>query len=150
MDRVLVHLSPELRAITWVSPEILSKVDLSEDEPGERAYDNLSKALVESTIEYSDIDGVRLGMVNTVFPFKTSLILAPNLREWAGPQLGWPLMAVIPARDFLYLWDSRHSDFAGRVGEVVVHEFRESPYPISPEVFEISDSGIEAIGEFPV
>jgi hypothetical protein len=89
-------------------------------------------------------------MLNTSIPFKSSLILAPNLKEVTGPALGWPLLAVTPDRDFLYLWDSRHTDFAGRVGAVVVREFTESSYPISPEVFEITDDGIKAVGEFPV
>jgi hypothetical protein len=149
VDRVLVHISPNLGGITWVSPEILTKLGVSEVQAGELAFENLSKVLAESSIEYSDIDGVGLGMVNTELPFKTSLIPAPNIRAVASPALGWPLLAVVPDRDFLWLWDSRHTDFAARLGEVVVREFSESPYPISPEVFEISDNGIEAIGEFP-
>lgn len=149
VDRVLVQLSSEIGGITWVSPEILTKLCVSEDQAGQLAFENLSKALGEATIEYSDIDGVRLGSINTDLPFKTALIMAPNLREFAGPALGWPLLAVTPDRDFLYLWDARHSDFAGRVGGVVVSEFNEAPFPISTEVFSISDEGIEAIGEFP-
>jgi len=150
VDRVLVHLSPDIGGITWVSPEILTKLGVSYEVAGQVAYANLSKELSASSIEYSDIDGVRLGRINTKLPFKTALILAPNLREVAGPVLGWPLLAVTPDRDFLYLWDARNSDFTGRVGSVVVREFNEAPYPISTEVFSISDNGIEAIGEFPV
>lgn len=150
VDRVLVHLSSDIRRITWASPGILEKLGVSEAQAGVLAFENLASALAESTVEYSEIDGVRLGMINTSLPCKSSLILAPNLHEVAGAALGWPVLAVAPDRDFLYLWDSRHTDFTGRVGEVVVREFTESSYPISPEVFKISDDGIEAIGEFPV
>ncbi len=149
VDRVLVHNSAETGTITWITPEILAGLGLTMDEASEQAFQNLSKALSEAKVESSDIDGVSLGMIGTKMPFKSALILAPNLREMLEPSLGWPLLAVVPDRDFLYFWDARHTDFARRVGEVVVREFTESPYPISPEVFEISDSGIEAIGEFP-
>ena len=58
-------------------------------------------------------------------------------------------MAVVPDRDFLYLWAARHTEFAGRVGGVVVREFAKASYPISTEIYEISDAGIRAIGTFP-
>jgi hypothetical protein len=150
VDRVLVHLFTEKGQITWVTPEIMKKLAVSLDQAGERAFGNLGRALAGSTVEHSDIDGVQLGFISSSLPFKSSLILAPNLYEVVGKVIGWPLMAVAPNRDFLYLWDARHSDFTSRVGSVVVEEFTGSSYPISPEVFEISDDGIETIGEFPV
>jgi hypothetical protein len=114
-----------------------------------KAFANLARALTESTLESQDIDGVQLGFFTTSPPFKASLILAPNLRDCVGPALGWPLMAVVPERDFLYLWAARHTDFVGRVGGVVVREFAKASYPISTEIYEISDAGIRAIGAFP-
>jgi hypothetical protein len=63
--------------------------------------------------------------------------------------LGWPLMAVAPDRDFLFLWAARHTDFVGRVGSVVVREYSEASYPISTEVWEITETRIKAVGEFP-
>ncbi len=96
-----------------------------------------------------DIDGVQLGFIGTPLPFKASLILAPNLREVVGAVLGWPLMAVVPDRDFLYIWGARHTEFVQRVGGVVVREYSKASYPISTEVYEITDQKIRAIGEFP-
>jgi len=63
--------------------------------------------------------------------------------------LGWPLMAVVPDRDFLFLWAARHTDFVKRVGSVVVREYSKASHPISTEVYEITDQKIRAIGEFP-
>jgi hypothetical protein len=112
------------------------------------AFSNLAAVLARSSIEYKDIDGVRLGFVTTAIPFKSALILAPNLKEVVAPVLGWPLHAVMPDRDFLYLWDARHTTFLNRVGGVVVREFAAAPYPLTTEVFEIGDGGIAAIGAF--
>ena len=112
------------------------------------AANNLATLLAQTRVEHRDIDGVRLGFLASSLPFKAALILAPNLRQVVEPVLGWPLYAVAPARDFLYLWAAERADFAGRVGRVLVDEFTKSPYPISTEVFEISDRGIKAIGAF--
>jgi len=88
---------------------------------------------------------VRLGIIETDLAFKTALI-----REVVSPTLGWPLLAVVPDRDFIYLWPAQHWGFIHRVGEVVVGELTTSPYTLSTEAFEIGDAGIEAIGAFPV
>lgn len=149
VDRVLVHLSDDGRLVTWVTPSMLDTLGLSEADAGEAAFANLRRALSEASVESQDIDGVQLGFIGTSLPFKASLILAPNLRDATEAALGWPLTAVVPDRDFLYLWAARHTDFVGRVGRVVVREYLQASYPISTEVYEITDHAIRAIGEFP-
>jgi hypothetical protein len=149
VDRVLVHLAKDQRLITWVTPEILDSLGLSETDAGATAFANLRRALMQSSIEFQDIDGVRLGYITTSLPFKASLMLAPNLRETVEATLGWPLMAVVPDRDFLYLWAARHTGFINRVGGVVVSEYSRAAYPISTEVYEITDDAVRAVGEFP-
>lgn len=149
VDRVLVHASSDGRLITWVTPDLLDSLTISESDATTKAFANLARALTETTLESKEIDGVRLGFFATSFPLKASLILAPNLAEIVSTVLGWPLMAVVPDRDFLYLWAARHRAFVQRVGGVVVREFARASYPISTEVFEITDQQIRAIGAFP-
>jgi len=149
LDRVLIHQSSDGRLLTWVTPQILEELGFDEDQAATRAFENLARKLAEAQIEFSDIDGTRLGFVNTTLQFKASLILAPNLPEVVGRVLGWPLLAVVPDRDFLYLWDAKDHEFTGRVGGVVVREYSKAAYPLSTEVYEIADEGIRAIGEFP-
>lgn len=149
VDRVLVHLSTDGRLVTWVTRSMLDSLGLSEADAGDRAFTNLGRALSEASIKSQSIDGVQLGFIGTSLPLKASLILAPNLREVVGAVLGWPLMAVVPDRDFLYLWAARHTDFVQRVGHVVVREYSQASYPISTEVYEIADKAIRAIGAFP-
>jgi len=149
VDRVLVHWSAEGNLVTWVTPSMLESLKLSEADAGDFAFRNLGRALSEASVESQDIDGVKLGYINTSLPFKASLILAPNLREVIGAVLGWPIMAVIPDRNFLYFWAAQHTTFIQRVGGVVVREYSRSSYPLSTEVYEITDNAIRAIGEFP-
>jgi hypothetical protein len=148
VDRVLCHWSPGAGLITWTSVQQLADAGLDKRAATELGFSNLRDALREAEVTVSEIDSVRLGMVATPLPFKSSLILAPNAREVLAPSLGWPLLAVAPDRDFLYLWDARHADFSGRVGSVVVREYATAAYPVSTEVWRIDDEGIKAIGAF--
>jgi hypothetical protein len=148
VDRVPVHFDTTRNLISWITPNLLRHWDISFQDLEHEALQNLANALDHATVEHDEIDGMRLGYLGTTLPFKTALILAPNFKDIVAPLLGWPLCAVMPDRDFLYLWDSRHADLVGRVGRVVVNEFSKAPYPISTEVFEVSDSGIKAIGAF--
>jgi len=77
------------------------------------------------------------------------VILAPSFREWVEPHLAWPVCVVVPCRDFIYVF-KEDQDLFGRLGGVVVREFKESGYPLTTEVLRISDEGIEAIGAYPV
>lgn len=148
VDRVLVHLSSDGELVSWVTPDVLRQLELSDSDAAAIAFNNLERALSEATLETSDIGGVVVGFIGTPLPFKAALILAPNLRKVMEADLGWPLLAVTPDRDFLYLWAARHTDFAGNVGEVVVREYLAAPYPISTEIFELTDQGVLAIGAF--
>ncbi len=150
VDRVLVHLSSDGSLITWATPSMLDSLQISEEEASAKAFENLARELAEATVETQDIDGVQLGYLSTTLPFKAALILAPNLREIVEPVLGWPLLAVLPDRDFLYLWDATQQDLVGRLGPVVVREYTNSSYPISTEVYLVSEQEIRAIGAFPV
>jgi hypothetical protein len=80
---------------------------------------------------------------------KASLIFAPAFRRFVEADVGWPVLVVIPCRDFIYLLAEQDQALLGRMGGVVQKEFRESGYPITTEVLRLSDQGIEAIGKFP-
>lgn len=150
VDCVLVHYDADAGRITWVTADMLEALGLSLEQASAAARGNLGVELAAVGVETSDMQGVTLAMLPSYLPFKSSLILAPNLKKVLGEKVGWPLLAVAPVRDFVYLWPAEHLDFAGRVGKVVVREYQTSSYPISTEVFRIDDEGIEAIGAFPV
>jgi uncharacterized protein YtpQ (UPF0354 family) len=148
VDRVPVIVRAPLQTVSFITPTIVDTWQVSRAEVETTASRNLAAALTAAKLEYGDVDGVRLGYLGTELPIKAALILAPNLREVVSPVLGWPLYAVIPDRDFLYLWASRHQSLIDRVGRTVVKEFATAPYPITTEVFEISDDGIRPIGAY--
>ena len=64
---------------------------------------------------------------------------------------GFPFYAVIPVRDFCYIFSEKDFDFfAGIIGKVVVDEYKKSGYPITTEIIKFSDKGVEAVGKYPV
>jgi hypothetical protein len=104
--------------------------------------------LEAARLQVDDIDGVPLAYFDSGLAFKSSLLLAPSLKETVMEKVGWPLMAVVPHRGFLMFWPSANQELAGRVGGVVVEEFRTASYPLSTEVFEVNDTGINAMAPF--
>jgi hypothetical protein len=148
VDVLPVLFNPDVGSITWITPSMLGDWGVSQEEVTSAGQANLNAEARTATLEYKDVDGVRLGYLTSRLPFKASLLLAPDLRITAEPILGWPILAVAPARDFLYLWSAGHPELIGRLGSVVLQEFRSSPYPISTEIYEVGSDGVDAIGEY--
>jgi hypothetical protein len=148
--RVLSYAAPEETHFTWLAPHVLETWGVSREEVTRIAAGNMAELLRRIPIQVEPIDDHTLGFFSTDSPFKASLIFSPNLREVLTPVLGWPILAVIPCRDFAYLFPQTDHELIPRLGQTVVREFKQSAYPISTEVFRINDTTIEAIGEFPV
>ena len=149
LDGVLCHWSEKSNLISWVDSSMLAAANLTQSEAETLADRNLGSQLAQATPHISDVGGgVVLGALGSRLPFKAALMLAPNAREVLEPLLGWPLLAVIPDRNFLYFWAEKHEDFIGRMGPVVIKEFQRAPYPLSTEVFRLSHGAVDAIGAF--
>jgi hypothetical protein len=145
---VLVYISPSQQHIVWLTPDILSRLGMCRERAEAHAMDNLARLLDATPLETTEADGHTLGMLATHSPLKASLIFAPNLRAKVEAKLGWPVLAVIPNRDFCYLIPTAAESLLGRIGQVVVSEYSKRGYPVSTEVFRIDDTGPKAIGAF--
>ena len=146
----LVELSRDAGLITWVTPSDLTRWDITLEELQRIADENLNAELTSAEVQYVEGSGVKFGIIASQLPFKATLAFATTLKARVEDDLGWPLMAIIPARDFLLLWNASDNAVVGQVGTTAVTQFTQSPYPISPELFEISDGGVRAIGAFKV
>ena len=148
LDRVLVHADPVAALIRWITPRALSELGLSADEASERAWSNLGAAARRAPqVTTGPVEGVTLLSFAAGIPSNASLLLAPSLREVVSGVAGWPVLAVAPEHDVVYLWNAAHRELADRLGKMVVRVHASAPYPLSTELFEISDS-IRAIGSY--
>jgi hypothetical protein len=148
--RVLAYVDAEETRITWLTSSVLDEWGQARAAVAQVAAENMAALLRDTTVEIEAIEQLRLGMFATYSPFKASLLFSPNLKEVLGPILGWPVYAVVPCRDFAFVFPETDQGLIPRLGGVVVREYTRSAYPISTEVFRISDAGLEAIGQFPV
>ncbi len=146
---VLVHVSDDETQVMWVSESTAKKWGQTKEALFAVAADNMRRLLTTATVTFTPVEEHKLGMLNTEYSaFKAALVFCPGLRELAEPVLGWPLFVVMPCRDFVFLIPAKDQVILGRVGPVVVREYGESAYPLCTEVFELTDSGLRAIGEF--
>lgn len=147
--RVLALTDLEEQKITWLTSGMLTGWSISQTEVEAAARDNMNRLFDGIRLEVQEIDGLRLGMVPVASVFKASTIFAPDFKAFVTAELDWPVLAVLPCRDFIYVLSETDKALLNRMGAVVQREYRQSAYPITTEVFRISDAGVEAIGAFP-
>lgn len=147
--KVIVYVSENQGRITWISDRIVSDWGVRPDEVFATAEANMRKIARDAKIETQEGNGVMLGMISTEeTPFKASLLLADNLRELVEPKLGFPVYAVAPCRDFVFLVPHTNRDALGRLGAVVTKEFNNSGHSVTMDVLEVTDEGLSVIGTF--
>jgi hypothetical protein len=149
LSKVLVYCDEDEGTVTWLSPSNLRAWGVDRQTVEATACENLGGLLRDRALEVEEIDGTKLGLVPVDSVFKASLIFAPAFKAFVSPELGWPVLVVIPCRDFIYVLAEADADFLPRLGSTVQREFRQSGYPITTEVLRIADEGLEAIGKFP-
>lgn len=148
--KVLVVTDLREGKITWVTPGALREWQVSEKDAIKAAESNLNALLKNKEPELADpIDGMQLGMIPVDSVFKSSVVFASDFKTFVLKKLQWPILAVVPCRDFIYILSENDKELLNRMGVVVQREYRKSGYPITTEVLRISDEGIEAIGKFP-
>jgi hypothetical protein len=149
-SKVYVHSGDD--KFTWITKDDIKRWGISEIELDKQAFQNASILLDSSTISFELIEDRKLGMINAEHDsLKGALLFAPNLKEKVKPDFGFPFYAVIPVRDFCYIFSETDFDFfAERLGTTVVQEYKESGYPITPEILKFTENRVEAIGKYPV
>ena len=150
VNKHLIYYDAENGFLTFLSDNDLIRWNISEQTLWKVAEKNHDKFVGKTTFNYLNAGDLRLGVIEAEEPLKASLIISKSLKKKVKGELGWPIYAVAPSRGFVYLLKETDKDELGRLGGVVVKEFLSAEYPISTEVWKLSDNGIEAVGEFPI
>jgi hypothetical protein len=134
----------------WIDETQVEKWGIDNETLVRYANLNLDKEVEKASLEIELIEGKKLGLIETNEETKKSaFLLSKKLKDIVRKELGWPIYAVIPVRDFVYLFSEEDAEFfIERVGGVVVQEYNESGYPITTEILKCSDDGIVAIGKY--
>ncbi|MGN6493705.1 MAG: hypothetical protein ACTHLE_17010 [Agriterribacter sp.] len=138
--------------LSWINKDDIVTWGITETELDAQANNNADKLLKQTSISFATIENRKLGLIeveNTVL--KGALLFAPAMKEKIKADLGFPFYAVIPVRDFCYIFSEKDFDFfSGRMGKVVVDEYKQSGYPITTEILKFTDNGVEAVGKYQV
>jgi hypothetical protein len=150
VNRILVHYPGGAAGCSWLTEKQLHEAGISSGDAFEMGFENLSRALSECKVQTMETAAGRIVFLESDLPFHASLILAPNLKTVLAEHLGWPLMAVAPDSSFVLFWAEADRGVAGLIGATTVKQFMEAPHPLSPEVYSLTDTGLQAVGIFPV
>jgi hypothetical protein len=147
-----VYIHRDSMKNSWVSDNDLKKWNITEAELEIQALQNAKLLLEKTQLEFDTIENKKLGFFKTNDEtLKGALLFAPNLKEKVFKDFHFPIYAVIPVRDFCYIFSEKdYSFFAKRLGNTVVKEYKESGYPITTEILKFTDKGVEVVGKYPV
>lgn len=150
ITKIMVMADLKAGMITWITPDMIRDWHVSLADVEAVARENMSSLLRGKRPEVKNIEGMKVGMLPIQSVFKASAIISPEFKTYVSKDLGWPVLAVIPCRDFIYVIPEKDKALLGRIGNIVKDEYQKSGYPITTEVIKISDNGFESIGRYPV
>ncbi|HEY4326503.1 MAG TPA: hypothetical protein VGN20_21135 [Mucilaginibacter sp.] len=148
--KVYVHRGGEKS--TWITKDDLARWGITETDLAGQADKNANKLLNQTLILFDIIENRKLGRIDIEHEtLKGALLFAPAIKEKIETDFGFPFYAVIPVRDFCYVFSEQDFEFfSSRIGEVVVGEYKNSGYPITTEILKFTDKGVEVVGKYPV
>ena len=138
--------------LTWITPTDLQKWKITENELDKQASLNTQLMLNKTKLSFDTIENRKIGFLEAEHEaLKSALLFAPNIKEKMLKDFGFPFYAVIPVRDFCYIFSEKDFDFFSKqLGTTVVKEYKESGYPITTEILKFSDKGVDAVGKYPI
>jgi hypothetical protein len=147
-----VYIHKGAGKLSWISQDDLANWGINEEDLDKQASDNAMKLTKEATIQYELIEDKKLGFIESSDEtLKAAILFSPNIKDKVMHEIGFPFYAVIPVRDFCYVFSEKDLDFfSPRLGSTVVQEYKESGYPITTEILKFTKEGVEAIGKYPV
>ncbi len=139
LARVLVHAAGD--TLTPISREQLKEWHCTLPKALRVAGENMSKLLADAEIDLSE------GVAKVEGSGAASLILAPNFGLKLSKQLGgWPILAMVPTADAVWVVPERDKDAAQRAGSAAVRAHKSGKRKLVLEVVRISDKGYRTAG----
>ncbi|CAN5550256.1 hypothetical protein BH11CYA1_BH11CYA1_43990 [soil metagenome] len=146
LQQFVVYSSADGAQLTLVTDQQIKDWAVTNDLAFAQAKSNMDQLLIKAKLGLikSDVKD-NLGYFELDSNLKASLIMSSKLKDIVKDKLGWPVYVAIPCADFIYI--TADKKLASRMGATISKEYRNSPQPLSREIFLISDQGIKPCDE---
>jgi hypothetical protein len=133
-------------------PEYFSKKDwnalgLTWDSFRQRAGQNATEKKFRAELVRDTHKVVQYAAINSDDPLTATMVLSPDFLKKFKDIFGPTILVAIPNRFTVYVFPALASEYQS-YAPVVIQDYQQSTYPVSLEVFEISDAGMRVIGAF--
>jgi len=135
---------------SFISDDDLIDWNLDLEELKKQVDLNLDAFSDKVKIEIEDVENHKLGMIDIEEVWlKSACLFSSKIKDLVQNNIGFPFYAVIPVRDFCYIFGEQDFEyFSERLGSVVVDEYEKSGYPITTEILKFSENGVQAMGKY--
>ena len=135
-----------------VQPSDLKTMGLTPAQAQKRALENLSLYFRGGKLRLSQLSGPRDGpyVLCDGYWLCSSLILYPELADWAGEILGSEdLYLSVPHRDALFVFKKGKKSDPGEWKKFIAQQASEGTDQLTPELFEIKDKSVRPVAAKP-
>lgn len=134
----------------WINRSQLESWGIDEFVFKKQVAFNMNTLLDETTIEITETEeGLPIAYFECpIEGLKSALLFSTDVKKKLEPVIGWPVLCVLPVRDFCYIFSTENDILIEQLASVVLNEFQNAAYPVTTEILKISDEGTEAIGKY--
>jgi hypothetical protein len=94
--------------LTWITAGDLKKWNITAADLDKQANSNADKLLSLTPISFDTVENRKLGLIEVEHAsLKAALLFAPSMKEKVKKDFGFPFFAVIPVRDFCYIFQKK-------------------------------------------
>ena len=133
-------------------PQYFSKKDwdafgLTWDSFRARANQNATQKKFHAALTRDKNKVIQLATITSQDPLTATMVLSPDFLKKFKHLFGPTLLVALPNRFTVYVFPGLASDYED-YSSMVIQDYQQSSYPVSLELFEISSTGIRAVGAF--
>jgi hypothetical protein len=132
---------------TYFSKKDWKTLGLTWDSFRQRAGQNATEKKFHAELVRDTHKVVQYAAITSDDPLTATMVLSPDFLKKFKDIFGPTILVAIPNRFAVYVFPALASEYKD-YSPLVIQAYQQSAYPVSLEVFEISDAGMRAIGTF--
>lgn len=130
----------------WVTPEMLEKWDVTEEEARQVAAENGDRLLAETELVVQEGSQGAIGYFDLEDEtLNAALLFAPSFGERVGERFGWPLYAVMPTSWRFCVFSTEDYETLEDNIRDFVENFYDDSRCVTPELLQVGPGGIRAV-----